>query len=65
MPRGIELSLPEKFDSIAGHGVEALVDERPVLIGNKKLMDREKVSLDGLEERVYPAEVSRLQRWMP
>ena len=50
--RGVELSAPENFDSIPGHGVEARVDQRRVLIGNKKLMVREKVALDGLEERV-------------
>lgn len=50
--RGIKLSPPESFDSIPGHGVEASVDQRRVLIGNKKLMVREKVPLDGLEERV-------------
>ena len=50
--RGIKLSAPENFDSIPGHGVEANVDQRRVLIGNKKLMVREKIPLDGLEERV-------------
>jgi P-type Cu2+ transporter len=50
--RGVQVSSPENFDSIPGHGVEARVDQRRVLIGNKKLMDREKVSLNGLEERV-------------
>lgn len=49
--RGIRLSSPENFDSIPGHGIEARVDQRPVLIGNKKLMLREKVQLSGLEER--------------
>jgi Cu2+-exporting ATPase len=50
--RGIKLSPPEQFDSIPGHGVEAHVEQSRVLIGNKKLMIREKVALDGLEERV-------------
>lgn len=50
--RGVQFSSPENFDSIAGHGVEARVDEHRVLIGNKKLMDRDKISLNGLEERV-------------
>jgi len=50
--RGIKLSPAGNFDSIPGHGVEARVDQRRVLIGNKKLMMREKVALDGLEERV-------------
>jgi Cu2+-exporting ATPase len=50
--RGVQISSPENFDSIPGHGVEARVDEHRVLIGNKKLMDRDKISLNGLEERV-------------
>lgn len=50
--RGITLSSPENFNSIPGHGVEASVDQHLVFIGNKKLMVREKVPLDGLEERV-------------
>lgn len=32
-------------------GIEARVDQRAVLIGNKKLMLREKVQLSDLEER--------------
>lgn len=50
--RGVQLSPPETFDSIPGHGVEAQVAQRRILIGNKKLMVREKVALDGLEEQV-------------
>ena len=48
--RGIKLSPAENFDSIPGHGVEANVGKHRVLIGNKKLMAREKVALDGLEQ---------------
>ncbi len=50
--RNVEVLPPENFDSIPGHGVEATVGGRRVLIGNKKLMEREGVKLDGLEERV-------------
>lgn len=50
--RGIELNLPEQFDSIPGHGVEAQVEGKRVLVGNRKLMEREQVPLDGLSERV-------------
>lgn len=49
--RGIKLSPSENFESIPGHGVEARVQQSRVLIGNDKLMMREKVALDGLEER--------------
>ncbi|MEO6909211.1 MAG: heavy metal translocating P-type ATPase, partial [Abditibacteriaceae bacterium] len=36
--RGLELSQPQDFSAIAGHGLEATVDGRKVLIGNAKLM---------------------------
>jgi Cu+-exporting ATPase len=36
--RGLELSEPESFDSVAGHGVEAAVHGKAVLLGNRKLM---------------------------
>src|SRR5262245_43191647 len=38
--RGLELTEPEKFNSIPGHGVEAIVMGKKILIGNKRLMDR-------------------------
>jgi Cu2+-exporting ATPase len=50
--RGIKLSPSENFESIPGRGVEARVQQSRVLIGNNKLMMREKIALDGLEERV-------------
>jgi P-type Cu+ transporter len=36
--RGIDLAEPESFDSIPGHGVEAKVEGRGVLLGNRKFM---------------------------
>ncbi len=35
-----------KFKAIAGHGVEGLVGKKQVYFGNRKLMEREKISLD-------------------
>jgi P-type Cu2+ transporter len=49
--RGHEVNPPEEFDSVPGHGVVATVDGRRVLIGNARLLEREKVSLDGLADR--------------
>ena len=48
--RGIELVDADQFEAIAGHGIEAKVDGRSVLAGNRKLMDDRKVALDGLDE---------------
>ena len=50
--RGIEVRAPEKFDSVPGHGIEARVDGRQVLIGNRRLMEREGIDASGLEGRV-------------
>src|SRR3989441_5643650 len=36
--RGLDIAEPESFDSIPGHGIEAKVDGRTVLLGNRKLM---------------------------
>jgi Cu+-exporting ATPase len=40
---GIEVGEPERFNAIPGHGVEATVQSRRVLVGNIKLMRREDV----------------------
>ena len=49
--RSLTLSQPEGFRAITGEGLEATVDGRRLLIGNKKLMADRGVSLDGLEQR--------------
>ncbi len=49
--RSLKLSNVQTFDAIPGHGVSAKVDERRVLIGNLKLMNREGIALGSLEER--------------
>ncbi len=46
--RGLEVPDAEAFDSIPGHGVEARVDGREVLLGNRKLMAARGVDLAGL-----------------
>jgi Cu2+-exporting ATPase len=50
--RGIEVAQPENFDSMPGHGVEAAVGGRRVLIGNKRLMEREGIDAGQLDGRV-------------
>ncbi|HET9476811.1 MAG TPA: heavy metal translocating P-type ATPase [Dehalococcoidia bacterium] len=49
--RGADLIEPRGFRAIAGHGLEAQVDGRQVLIGNRKLMSDRTVAVDGLEEQ--------------
>jgi P-type Cu2+ transporter len=49
--RGLKVLTPEKFDSIPGLGVVATVNGKQVLIGNAKLMLKEKVDTTVLEFR--------------
>jgi len=41
----------ERFEAVAGHGAVATVDGRRVLVGNRRLLERGGVSLDGLGPR--------------
>ena len=46
--RGLTLIEAESFNSIPGHGVEAKVESRAVLLGNRKLMNERRVYFGGL-----------------
>ena len=52
---GIEIGEPGSFNAIPGHGVEATVQSRRVLVGNIKLMRRE-----GVETKEFEAGASQL-----
>jgi Cu+-exporting ATPase len=49
--RKLELSEVKDFEAIPGYGVSAQVDNKRILIGNLKLMNRENIALGLLEER--------------
>jgi Cu+-exporting ATPase len=49
--RKLELSDVQDFEAIPGHGVSARIEERNILIGNLKLMNRENIALGELEEK--------------
>lgn len=49
--RGLALAEPTNFDAVAGHGIQAKVEEQIVLVGNLKLMLDKDVALDGLEKQ--------------
>jgi Cu+-exporting ATPase len=49
--RELRLSEVSDFKAVAGHGIEAEVDGRRLLLGNLKLMHERDVSVDGFTER--------------
>jgi len=54
--QNIRIESVTKFKAIAGHGVEGLVDNKQIFLGNRKLMDREKVDLG-----IWGKEIERLE----
>jgi Cu+-exporting ATPase len=44
--RGLSLSQPQNFNAIAGHGIEATVEARQVLVGNARLARERGLSVD-------------------
>jgi Cu2+-exporting ATPase len=49
--RGLEVPRAERFEAVAGEGAAAVVEGHRLAIGNRRLMDRESVSTDGLTAR--------------
>jgi Cu2+-exporting ATPase len=49
--RGVEQLRAEQFEAVAGHGAVATVEGRRILVGNRRLLEREQVSLNGLAVR--------------
>ncbi|RIK32550.1 MAG: heavy metal translocating P-type ATPase [Anaerolineae bacterium] len=49
--RSLSLAEPMDFQAIPGHGIQAHVDGRTVLVGNLKLMKRENIALGDLESK--------------
>ncbi len=47
----LELFEPNNFNAIPGYGVEAIVNDQKLLIGNKKMMIKFNIALNGLDEK--------------
>lgn len=46
----------ESFETIAGHGVSSVVDGSKILLGNRRLMKKEKVSIRHFEDKITKLE---------
>lgn len=54
--RGFAIPKLQNFDVIPGHGVKANVDDKEILVGNRKLMCDNTISIDSLENQVSQLE---------
>lgn len=50
--RGLQLVQPDSFQALAGHGIEAQIEGRAVVIGSPRLMGERGVALDALTDTV-------------
>jgi Cu+-exporting ATPase len=48
---GLSLFEPRDFQAMAGHGIEATVDSKRVLLGNVRLMEERRIPLNGFAEK--------------
>ena len=63
--RGLSLVQPERFEAIAGYGIDATVNGQRVLVGNRRLMEREGVALNGLAAQAGALETAaRTTMWV-
>ena len=46
--RGLSLAEAEQFQAVPGHGIEARVEDRRLVLGNMKLMQDRRLDLNGL-----------------
>jgi len=42
-----------QFSAIAGHGVEAVIEDKPILLGNRKLMSDHDIDISALEDAAH------------
>jgi Cu+-exporting ATPase len=54
--QNLKIGSVTKFQAIAGHGVDGVVDTKKVLLGNRKLMDAEKVEYKEITEQMSKLE---------
>ncbi len=52
----VDLQAVSKFKAIAGQGVEGMVDNKQIFFGNRKLMEREKISFDSYQKQIEKLE---------
>ncbi|MBI3486202.1 copper-translocating P-type ATPase [Candidatus Daviesbacteria bacterium] len=52
----LELESVSKFKAIAGHGVEGVVDSKQIFLGNRRLMEREQISVGSYIDQIEKLE---------
>lgn len=56
MERNIDVPDPDSFEAIPGHGVKAICDKKEILLGNRKLMEDNKIQIEQIENQMIAFE---------
>jgi Cu+-exporting ATPase len=51
--RNMSLLKVEEFSAIVGHGVEAVIEDKPIFIGNRKLMHDRNIDISALDDAAH------------
>ncbi len=54
--KGIKFEIGEKFEAVAGHGVKVTAENKTILLGNRKLMQKNKLDASPLEAQLKKLE---------
>ena len=54
--KGINLTEPEAFSSITGHGIYSKIDGKEIYVGNRKLMREKNVEIQSIEQQLVTLE---------
>lgn len=54
--RGIELAEPQKFEAVPGQGIKAKIEDKDILIGNRRLMAANNIETGAFVEKVEELE---------
>ncbi len=54
--KGLELTEPEAFSSITGHGIYSKIDGKEIYVGNRKLMREKNIEIDSIEQQLVTLE---------
>lgn len=55
--RQLSLTKPQSLEEIAGHGIRAVTEKGTILVGNRKLMEKEGISLSSYKKQGFGSEV--------
>ncbi len=55
--RGLDIPDPTTFEAVPGHGIKVTFKNKTILLGNRRLMEKNKINSEGIEEALKKLEI--------